>query len=61
MALRWCATGMFQADHRFLRVNGHWQLPALRGAFNAHFNANVSAAARMKARTWSPSGYRSRH
>jgi len=54
MALRWCATGMFQADHRFLRVNGHWQLPALRGAFNAHFNANVSAAARMKARTWSP-------
>jgi putative transposase len=45
MALRWCAAGMLQADHQFRRVNGHLHLPRLRAALQAHFTANVRAAA----------------
>jgi putative transposase len=42
MALRWCATGMLEADHQFRRANGHLHLPKLRAALEAHHNKNVS-------------------
>ena len=45
MALRWCAAGMVEAGHQFRRVNGHLHLPKLRAALEAHFTANVKAAA----------------
>jgi putative transposase len=42
MALRWCATGMLDADHQFHRVKGHLHLPKLRTARDASFTGNVS-------------------
>jgi putative transposase len=45
MAVRWCASGILEADHQFRRVNGHLHLPKLRTArpLEDHFK-NVSAA-----------------
>ncbi len=43
VALRWCAAGMLEADHRFRRVNGDLHLPKLRAELEVHFTESVTA------------------